>query len=229
MIYITSDVHLGLNVADPREREDRFVTWLKTIPRSADNTLVLLGDIWDFWYEYKYVIPKEGVRVVAQLIDLMDGGVKVIFFPGNHDIWTFHFFESIGIQVIRKQPLVTTLDGHRVLLAHGDGIGGATFLYSLMLKIFHSKFCQWLFSLLHPRIAFSLAGRWSRSNRRTHKSYQWKGKQERLYKFALSQSSDIEMFIFGHYHCSIEETLPSGSKLIVLKDWIDGGTPHLEL
>ena len=94
-VYFTSDVHLGLGTADPAEREERFVRWLKSIQADA-KALYLLGDIWDFWYEYRDVVPKEGARVLAQLINLMDNGVEVWFMPGNHDIWCYSFFESLG-------------------------------------------------------------------------------------------------------------------------------------
>ena len=168
MIYFASDVHLGLKGSNPQEREDRFVNWLKSISWTSEDKLFLLGDIWDFWYEYKDVIPKEGIRVLAELINIMDAGSQVYFFPGNHDIWTFHFFEKLGIHVIHNQPVVMELDGRKVMMGHGDGVGGAKWSYKLMLAIFHSRFCQFLFSLLHPRLAFSIATRWSKSNRYTH-------------------------------------------------------------
>lgn len=229
MIYFTSDVHLGLKGSNPQEREDRFVNWLKSISWTSEDKLFLLGDIWDFWYEYKDVIPKEGIRVLAELINIMDAGSQVYFFPGNHDIWTFHFFEKLGIHVIHNQPVVMELDGRKVMMGHGDGVGGAKWSYKLMLAIFHSRFCQFLFSLLHPRLAFSIATRWSKSNRYTHKPYEWKGESERIYKYAASQDPSIELFIFGHYHCAVDETLPIGARLIILKDWLEGGTPHFTL
>lgn len=229
MYYFVSDVHLGLKGSGSEEREARFVAWLKSIEWRKGDALVLLGDIWDFWYEYRDVIPKEGIRVVAELIDIMDSGAQVYFFPGNHDIWCFHFFESLGVKVIKKQPVILEIDGKKVMLAHGDGIGGAKWSYKLMLGIFHSRFCQFLFSLLHPRIAFDIATKWSKSNRYTHTPYTWKGSKERLYKFAIEQDKSIDLFIFGHYHCAVDEMLPSGARLIVLKDWIDGGTPSFKL
>lgn len=231
MVYFVSDVHLGLKGTNPQERENRFVDWLKSIPRRKGDKLFLLGDIWDFWYEYKDVIPKEGQRVVAQFIDLLDNGVEIHYFIGNHDIWCFHYFESLGIKMYHNQPVVMELEGKKLLLAHGDTIGGGRWKYDLMLKIFHSRFCQFLFSLLHPRLAFSIATRWSKTNRCTHKPYVWKGADEPLYKFALSQCTDepLDLFIFGHYHCEVNQTLPNGAKLIVLKDWISGGTPYFTL
>ncbi len=229
MVYFVSDVHLGLKAFSAEEREQRFVNWLKYTPFQAGDDLVLLGDIWDFWYEYRYVIPKEGIRVLSELIHLMDRGVRVLYFIGNHDIWCFSFFESLGMKVIKKQPIIVQIGDKKVLLAHGDGIGGAKWTYRFMLSIFHNRVCQFLFSLLHPTLAFDIATRWSRNNRYTHKEYVWKGEEERLYKFAAAQDKSIDLFIFGHYHCEVEESLPSGAKLVVLKDWLTGGTPYLKM
>ncbi len=229
MVYFVSDVHLGLAAFSPQEREGRFVNWLKSTPFQAGDDLVLLGDIWDFWYEYKDVIPKEGIRVLSELIRLMDNGVHVLYFIGNHDIWCFSFFESLGMRVIKKQPLTVRIADKKVLLAHGDGIGGADWRYRLMLSIFHNRVCQRLFSLLHPTLAFDIATRWSRNNRYTHKEYVWKGEEERLYKFASAQDKSIDLFVFGHYHCAVDETLPGGARLVVLRDWLTGGTPYFSL
>ena len=229
MIVFASDVHLGLRKGDPAEREHRFVAWLRGLALGKGDSLFLLGDIWDFWYEYKYVVPKDGIRVIAALLDLMDRGVAVYFAPGNHDIWCFHWFEELGMHKIDPQPAVFKLEGKKFMVAHGDGLGNDKKSFLFLRKIFHSKFCQALFSTLHPRLAFSFALRWSDGNRRTHGHYVWKGKEEKLYRYACSQPSDIEYSIFGHFHTPVEETLPSGAKLIILDDWIDGGTPSFTL
>ena len=176
MIVFASDVHLGLRKGDPAERERRFVGWLRGLSLSRGDSLFLLGDIWDFWYEYKYVVPKDGVRVIAALLDLMDRGVEVYFAPGNHDIWCFHWFEELGMHKIDPQPAVFTLEGKKFMVAHGDGLGNDKKSFLFLRKIFHSKFCQALFSTLHPRLAFGFALRWSDGNRRTHGHYVWKGK-----------------------------------------------------
>ena len=122
--YFVSDVHLGLGWKDPKEREERFLKFLSLIPREEVRALYLLGDVWDFWFEYKDVIPREGSRVVAKLISLMDDGVEVHFCPGNHDIWTFSYFESIGMKRF-DQPFFTSIAGRRFCLGHGDLLGGA--------------------------------------------------------------------------------------------------------
>ena len=124
LVYFVSDVHLGLRTVDPAEREARFIAFLKGLPAQEMRALYLLGDIWDFWYEYRDVIPREGARVVAALIGLMDAGVEVWFCPGNHDIWTYSYFEQLGMHRF-EQPYYVTLDGKDFCLGHGDLLGGA--------------------------------------------------------------------------------------------------------
>lgn len=228
LVYFTSDVHLGLRSVDTKELEDRFVEWLKGLPREA-KALYLLGDIWDFWYEYHDVVPKEGVRVVAQLIDLMDHGVEVWFMPGNHDIWCYHYFESLGIHKI-KQPYYAEIGGRTFCLGHGDGLKDARRRYRFMLWVFNNRFLQRLFDILHPRIAFLIGTSWSKNNRYTHKPYEWKGAGEPLVRFAESEIAEgrkADYFVFGHYHIAAEERLSDGSVLFVNDTWLKGGTPYL--
>ena len=120
LTYFVSDVHLGLQVSDPDERESRFVGFLNSLPQETES-LYLLGDIWDFWYEYRDVVPKGYVRVFAALQALMDRGVNVYFFQGNHDIWTYSYFESMGMKKL-VQPCVVEIGGRRFCLGHGDGL-----------------------------------------------------------------------------------------------------------
>ena len=224
--YFVSDVHLGLELKDPADREARFVSFLKGIPRDRTRAVFLLGDIWDFWYEYRDVVPRCGVRVVAALISLMDDGVQVWFCPGNHDIWCYSYFESLGMHRF-DQPFYTQLDGKVFCLGHGDALGGAKRGYAFMLKVFHNRVLQRLFSALHPWIAFRIGLGWSNSNRRTHKPYHFRGEEEPLYRFTLSESRQrkVDYFVFGHFHDAVDLLLPTGSRLIVLKDWMDGGAP----
>lgn len=226
LVWFVADVHLGLATADPVERERRFVTFLKSVPRNS-RALYLLGDIWDFWYEYRDVIPREGARVLAELIALMDAGVQVYFFPGNHDMWCFSFFESLGMKRC-TQPQLVEMGGKTFCLGHGDGLGGGSLSYRLLNGMFTSHFFRWMFSLLHPWLAYRFGMGWSGGKRRTHDAYRFKGEAEPLYKFALEQSSQVHVdyFIFGHYHNAVDMALPTGAHLIVLTDWIRGGSPH---
>ena len=228
--YFAADVHLGLTVGDPAERELRFVKFLRSLPEDTEN-LYLLGDIWDFWYEYRDVVPKGYVRVLSALIELMDRGVKVFFFTGNHDVWTYHYFEELGMLRL-EQPFITRIGEKTICMGHGDGLGPCPPGYRILRCIFHSPFLQGLFSTLHPRLAFSFGNGWSRSKRKRERRmtpYVFKGTDEPLYKFAegLSRESGaggtpIDYFIFGHFHADVREPLPSGGELIVLKDWLRG-------
>lgn len=226
-VYFVSDVHLGLQMLDPRGREERFVRFLKELPRDRVGALYLLGDIWDFWFEYRDVVPRCGTRVVAELISLMDAGVEVWFCQGNHDIWTFSFFESLGMRKF-TQPYFTEIGGKLFCLGHGDALGGAKLGYRLMIGLFGSRFMQWLFSLLHPWLAYRMASGFSSTNRRSHKPYRFRGEEEALYAFAekLSSERHVDYFVFGHYHDAVDMVLPTGARLVILKDWIGGGSPH---
>ncbi len=221
--YFVADVHLGLDANDPAAREKRFVEWLRSIRNPETKAVWLLGDIWDFWYEYRDVIPREAARVTAQILNLVDDGIEVYYIPGNHDIWLYSFWQGMGVKVL-PQPQEVELGGKRFLLGHGDGMGGAKWGYRLMLRIFHSRVCQVLFNQLHPWLAYRFGTDWSNSNRRKHGGYKFKGEAEPLYKFCADKTADY--FIFGHFHDSVDMAMPSGGRLIVLKDWIGDPAPH---
>ena len=225
--YFVSDVHLGLQVHDPEERERRFARFLRSLPEDT-QALYLLGDIWDFWYEYRDVVPKGYLRVLSALQDLMDRGVKVFFFEGNHDIWTYSYFEELGM-VKLTQPHLVEIDGKTFCLGHGDGLGPVPAGYRFLRGVFHSRVTQFLFSLLHPWLAFRFGNGWSKNNRLTHdREYVFRGEDEPLYKFAVEFASrnKVDYFIFGHYHADVRMTLPSGARFHILKDWMHS-SPYL--
>ena len=224
LTYFVSDVHLGLQVADPVARERRFADFLNSLPEET-KALYMLGDIWDFWYEYRDVVPKGYVRVFAALQGLMDRGVKVYFFQGNHDVWTYKYFEELGM-IRLTQPALVEINGKTFCLGHGDGLGPVPAGYRFLRGVFHNRILQFLFSLLHPWIAFRLGNSWSRRNRLSrHEEYVFKGPDEPLYKFAdqFSRENKVDYFIFGHYHSEVMDMkLPSGASLFILKDWMEG-------
>ena len=225
--FFVSDVHLGLQVGDPAGRERRFAEFIQGLPEDTD-ALYLLGDIWDFWYEYRDVVPKGYIRVFSALQSLMDRGVKVYFFQGNHDVWTYSYFEELGMKRL-EQPCLVEIGGKRFCLGHGDGLGPVPSGYRFLRGLFHNRVAQFLFSMLHPWIAFRFGNGWSRNNRLAHdQEYEFRGKDEPLYKFAeeFSARNDVDYFIFGHYHSSVDMTLPSGARLLVLKDWMRS-SPYL--
>ncbi len=227
LVYFASDVHLGLRVNDPEDRERRFAAFLNGIPSDA-KALYLLGDIWDFWYEYHDVVPKGYIRVFAALQRLMDDGVEVYFFQGNHDVWTYHYFEELGMKRL-MQPCLVEIGGKVFCLGHGDGLGPVPRGYRFLRAVFYNKVLQFLFSLLHPRIAFAFGNSWSRKNRLArHEEYRFRGADEPLVKFAedFSRKHKVDYFIFGHYHVDVRMMLSTGAEFIVLKDWLDR-SPYL--
>lgn len=229
LTYFASDVHLGLDVKDMEDREKRFVEFLESIPKDTTEALYLLGDIWDFWYEYHDVVPKGYVKVFSALMDLMTAGVKVFFFPGNHDIWCYRYFSDMGIGILR-QPHLVEIAGKVFCLGHGDGLGRGMRWYKLMRWAFHNRLLQILFSFIHPWLAFRLGKGWSKKSRLARSvPYVFRGEDESLYAYAAEMSAQerIDFFVFGHYHTHVDMTLPSGARFIILKDWISS-SPYLK-
>lgn len=223
-IYFVSDVHLGLDVKDPEGREARFVKFLNSLSPIRTKALYLLGDIWDFWFEYKYVVPKGYSEVFSALTKLMNNGVEVYFAPGNHDRWCFHYLQSLGIRVLDRQPYYFEFGNKIFCVGHGDGLGPGMTGYKMMQAVFKCRTAQWLFSLIHPRLAFSFANRWSKSSRLAKNvKYEFKGADEPLYKFVVGQSEKrpADYYIFGHYHVDVTMSLPAGRKMFILNDWMD--------
>lgn len=224
LTYFVADVHLGLDVKDPDARERRFVDFLRGIPAARTEALYLLGDIWDFWFEYRDVAPTGYARVFSALMDLMDAGVRVYFFRGNHDIWLSGYFERLGMTVL-EQPYVVQIGTKTLCLGHGDGLGPGMYAYKLMRAVFRSRFCRALYSLLPPRLAYAVGEGWSRRSRLARsREYTFRGPDESLYKWAeaFSEGRHVDAFIFGHYHTDVHLTLPGGAELFILKDWMDG-------
>ena len=221
LTYFASDVHLGLPAGDPVQRERSFVKFLKGIDPAETRALYLLGDIFDFWYEYRYVVPKGGVRVLGAITDLIDAGVKVYFFQGNHDLWTFHYFEELGM-VKLQQPYTTEIGGKRFCLGHGDGLGPGNHWYKFVKGVFSQHWAQVLFSTLHPWIAFKWATGWSQRSRAEKPiAYTFRGADEPLYKFCRDFQSHypVNFFLFGHYHSRVD--MPVGqARLLILGDWM---------
>ena len=164
-IYFASDAHLGSNVlADSLVVEKRFVRWLDSIKHDA-KALYLLGDIFDFWFEYKTVAPRGFTRFLGKISEMSDMGIEIHFFIGNHDIWFFDYLNKETGVIIHKKPYITEIEGKKFFLAHGDGLGDESKKFKLIRYIFHNKLCQILFASVHPRWGIGLAHFWSRSSR----------------------------------------------------------------
>lgn len=224
--YFVSDTHLGLDYHNDREREHLFVTFLKSLPENT-KALYLLGDIFDFWVDYKDVVPRGFVRVLAELAALCDRGVDVYFFRGNHDYWTTDYFEKeIGMKVVEAPYIITEIEGKRFCLGHGDGLGNSDLGMKLTSLIFKSKINCSLLRMLHPRVVFDFAHGWSLSRRKKYEgNYYFRGENDNIYKFAnnLGKEQNIDYYIFGHLHSPAKIEIPSGGTLYILGDWIKSG------
>jgi UDP-2,3-diacylglucosamine hydrolase len=231
-IYFLSDFHLGS--PDPESsliREKRIVKFLDEIKNDAEQ-IFILGDMFDFWYEYKSVIPKGYVRILGKLAELTDSGIKIYFFVGNHDMWMKGYFENeLNIKVYH-QPEAFDLNGKRFFMGHGDGLGPQDHRYKFIKKVFRNKFSQWLFGILHPGFGIGLANYFSsRSRGKTGANDEifLGADKEWLIVFSrdMLKTKHFDYFIFGHRHLPIDfkltgsEIIGAGeSRYINLGDWI---------
>ncbi len=228
-IYFISDFHLGVPDAKAsRERELRIVRWLDNVKYDAAE-IYLLGDVFDFWFEYRHAIPKGFIRLQGKLAALSDSGIKLHYFTGNHDMWVFDYLPSeIGMELYRK-PIVREIDGKKFCIGHGDGLGPGDHKYKFIKKVFASKMCQWLFARIHPNAGIALANYWSRKSRIATGTYDevYKGDdKEYLVVFAKEElkKQHVDYFIFGHRHLVIDKMVSEKSRYINLGDWIKFNT-----
>lgn len=223
LYYFISDVHLGLSAFDPAERERRFAGFLYSLPENTE-ALYLLGDIFDFWYEYKYVVPRGFSRTLGALASLRDRGVHIYFINGNHDVWTYNFLqEEIGVEMLDEMSLCE-IDGKLFCLAHGDELMGDR-SHMFLKRVFKNRFLQRMFSALHPYWAFLLATKWSRHNRlASGRLMKFRGREDPLYKVALEfeRENPVDYFVFGHLHTPGNLPTPGGADFYVLGEWIHG-------
>lgn len=226
-VYFASDIHLGLpSIMEGRAREQLFVSWLDGIKHDAKE-IFLVGDIFDFWYEYRRVIPKGYTRFLGKIAEITDSGIPVHFFTGNHDVWMFDYFpQELGVS-LHREPVVREFDGKKFYIGHGDGLGKGDNGYKLLKLIFTSKILQWMFSRLHPNFAMWIGNKWSVSSRYSKEiSYNFEGDEELITKFARQtlESEHFDFFVFGHWHAPAIHNLKSNSNLIMLGDWIVNNT-----
>ena len=239
-IYFASDFHLGVDALHTsKEREQRIIKWLDWASKDA-AAIYLVGDVFDFWFEYKTVIPKGYIRLFGKLAALRDQGVPIYFFTGNHDMWMFAYLEKeLGIPTYRE-PIKRTFAGKTFFIGHGDGLGPGDHGYKFLKKVFANRFCQWLFERLHPNFGISLAEFWSGTSRGVNPAETtFLGpEKEWLVQFSNDyiEKDPIDYFIFGHRHLPIHHLLNNGkSRYINLGEWLhyysyavfDGNTVQL--
>ena len=227
-IYFASDLHLGLpTLKESLPREKLFVKWLDRIKPDAAE-LYLLGDIFDFWFEYKRVVPKGYSRFIGKIAEFTDSGIPVYFFTGNHDVWMFDYFQKeLGVEVCHK-PLIKDILNKKFFLAHGDGLGKGDPGYKLLKSIFTSPTLQWLFARIHPNFSLWFGNRWSVSSRYSKEiAHKFRGEDELITRFTRSKLEDqhFDFFIFGHWHSpTIYPLNDNTSNLIILGDWLVNNT-----
>lgn len=227
-IYFVSDLHLGLHpVETSRQRERKFVQWLDEIKEDAE-ALYLLGDIFDYWFEYRKVVPRGFVRTLGKLAELSDRGIDIHFFTGNHDVWVFDYLPSeIGLTV-HNGPLITVLSGKRFYIAHGDGLGPGDPGYKLLKAIFHSKVLQWLYARIHPNASTAFAHWWSKKSRYSKgvsEAFQGEEKEDQIvFARKILEKEHFDYFIFGHRHVAMDINLNGTSRLINPGEWIFGSS-----
>jgi len=223
--YFLSDLHLGAPYfPDSKESERRIVAFLDHIKQDA-SAIYLLGDILDYWYEYRYVVPRGFVRFFGKLAELADSGVRIVWMKGNHDIWIYDYLPSeLGIEVV-DGAITEVVDGKKLYLAHGDGEGRQPAGFRFIRWLFRNRVCQRAFSAIHPRWTVPFAYRWSRHSRMKGEG---RGLPDdrilsglRVFSREYHESHcDIDFFIYGHVHVLCREKISNDCEMIVLGEWI---------
>lgn len=228
-IYFASDFHLGVPAGEQSNaREKRVINWLTSIEDTAQE-IYLVGDIFDFWFEYKHAIPKGFARFQGKIAALVDKGIKIYFFTGNHDMWMFDYFEKeLGVTIIR-QPIERSWNNDSFLIGHGDGLGPGDKTYKLLKRVFAARWSQWCFARLHPNFGIGLANYFSRKSRAAtgDSDSKFTGNQnEWLFVYCKEQleKKHYDYFIFGHRHLPLDIQLNENSRYLNLGEWINYNT-----
>jgi UDP-2,3-diacylglucosamine hydrolase len=224
-IYFLSDFHLGApDAASSLIREKRICRFLDSIKAEA-STIFIVGDLFDFWFEYSTVVPKGYVRILGKLAELTDNGIAIHFFVGNHDMWMKNYFQSeLNIPVYFK-PKTFVFNNRKFLIGHGDGLGPGDKGYKMMKKVFRYPPCQWLFGILPPYFGIGLANYFSRKSRAKTGAVDevFLGEENEwliIYSKEVLQKENFDYFVFGHRHLPIDLELTSKSRYINLGEWI---------
>ena len=227
-IYFASDVHLGNRyLQNPLDAEKKIVRWLDGIKKDA-AAVYFLGDVFDYWYEYKYVVPRGHVRFLGKLAELSDIGIEIHLLIGNHDIWMFDYLQKEIGAIIHYKPISIELLGKKFFLGHGDEVGNYPIKYRIIQSIFRNRLNQILYSTIHPYWTFGFAHRWSLSSRKSglaaEKLKKTIGRNQKILeefsKSYLDKHPDIAFFMFGHLHIVLDEEISDSVRLIITGDWM---------
>jgi len=228
-IYFVSDFHLGIpDYQDSLVREKLFMRWLDDVRQDA-TAIYLMGDIFDFWFEYRTVVPKGFVRLLGKLAEITDTGIPVHLFRGNHDVWAFDYLSTELHLILHRKPEIVQFDHRYFYLAHGDGLGPGDTGYKVLKKVFAFKPNQFLFRWIHPDVGTRLGLFFSRKSRYAHIAKEKRIEKkddvshEMLYQYALKLLEDhpgIDYFIFGHRHLPTDVKINETTRFILLGDWL---------
>lgn len=228
-LFFASDFHLGApSHQTSKTREKRIIRWLDQISEEA-AAVFLVGDIFDFWFEYGEVIPKGFIPFISKISQLRDKGIPVLFFTGNHDLWMKDYFTvELGIPV-NTHPIEITVEGKKILVGHGDGLGPGDQTYKILKKVFTNPFAQWLFRWLHPDLGIRLAKAWSGHSRITNVSKNenhFLGDDEWLWQYCkeVEKSVHHDYYIFGHRHLPLELEVGKNATYYNLGEWVTQNT-----
>lgn len=223
-IYFASDFHLGVpDYTSSLEREKKIVRWLDSVKHDAEE-IYLLGDVFDFWFEYKRAVPRGYVRLLGKIAELTDAGIPVHWFTGNHDMWIFDYIPKELNVIMHRSPLKKEYNGKKFYIAHGDGLGPGDHGYKFIKKVFASKMCQWLFARIHPNLGIRIANYWSGKSRiatgNLEEKYLGDDKEFLVvYSKEILSKEYFDYLIFGHRHLPLDVKLGS-SRYINLGDWV---------
>lgn len=228
-IYFASDFHLGVpSYNSSLERERKIIQWLNQIEKDAFE-IYLVGDIFDFWFEYKHAIPKGFVRLQGNIAKLVDAGIPIYFFTGNHDMWMFDYFEKeLGVKIFRE-PILKEYNGKRLVIGHGDGLGPGDKKYKFIKRVFAAKWSQWLFARLHPNFGIGLANYFSRKSRiatgNDDKTFLGE-ENEWLVQYCKERekTESNDYYLFGHRHLPLNISINERASYINLGEWINDFT-----
>jgi len=229
-IYFASDLHLGI-ASTPRaqeiEREKKIIRWLDSIEDDA-QAILFVGDIFDFWYEYNHAVPKGYIRFLGKVSRLIEQGIQIYFFTGNHDLWMYSYFqEELGITVYNN-PIELQINDKHMLVGHGDGLGPGDTFYKILKKIFTNRVTQWLFKWVHPDVGIALAKAWSKSSRIRKKGIDeiFLGEKEYLIQYCRQKESikHRDYYVFGHRHMPLEFDLNDTTRYVNLGEWFNNFT-----
>ncbi len=228
-VYFASDFHLGVPTPEASlKREKKIVRWLDQCSQDA-SAIFLVGDLFDFWFEYKTAVPKGYSRFLGKLAELTDAGIELVVFTGNHDMWMYGYFEREFNARVIHDPIQLFINDTKIYIGHGDGLGPGDKGYKFLKKVFRNPFFQWCFHWLHPDVGIGVAGYWSRRSRASQADETEKvfmGDDEWLWNYSreIEEKEHHDAYIFGHRHLPLDLEVGESSRYFNLGEWLSSYT-----